>query len=64
MRVKPRHSSTNKSGPGWNQECSVLVQVAQTVMSDLLSNPHHPAVNPNIILDNFLMDLRQSLITR
>ena len=42
----------------------VLVQVAQTVMSDLLSNPHHPGVNPNIILDNFLMDLRQSLITR
>ena len=40
------------------------VQVAQTVMSDLLSSPHHPAVNPNIILDNFLLDLRQSIITR
>ena len=33
-------------------------------MSDLLSSPHHPAVNPNIILDNFLLDLKQSLLTR
>ena len=42
----------------------LFLQVAQTVMSDLLSSPHHPAVNPNIILDNFLLDLRQSLLTR
>ena len=45
-------------------QCDTGVQVAQTVMSDLLSSPHHPAVNPNIILDNFLLDLRQSIITR
>ena len=42
------------------------LQVAQTVMSDLLSSPktHQPTIDANLILDNFLLDLKQSLVDR
>ena len=40
--------------------------MAQSVISDLLSSPksHQSKVDANIILDNFLLDLKQSLMKR
>jgi len=47
-----------------NSIINASTQVAQTVMSDLLSSPktHQPKIDANLILDNFLMDLKQSLL--
>ena len=58
-----------KSSPGlYSVDCQssyVFLQVAQTV-TELLSSPRaqQPKIDANLILDNFLSDLKQSITNR